>query len=111
MVHVIAGDTGLTQDRQPTDGLRELAADLGARWHEVQQDDPARAIIGIARQHEVTQILIGPIHRSWPHIAVGGRIVRRVFEEAGASGIDVLVIARRELPPAEALDPSAANES
>ena len=110
MVHVIAGDTGLTQDRQLSDGLRELAADLGARWHEVQQDDPARAIIGIARQHEVTQILIGPIHRSWPHIAVGGRIVRRVFEEAGASGIDVLVIARRELPP-ETLDPSAANES
>ena len=111
VVHVIAGDTGLTQDRQLSDGLRELAADLGARWHEVQQDDPARAIIGIARQHEVTQILIGPIHRSWPHIAVGGRIVRRVFEEAGASGIDVLVIARRELPPAETLDPSAANES
>ena len=96
VVHVIAGDTGLTQDRQPTDRLRELSADLGARWHEVQQeDDPARAIIGIARQHEVTQILIGPIHRSWPHIAVGGRIVRRVFEEAGASGIDVLIVAYR----------------
>jgi two-component system, OmpR family, sensor histidine kinase KdpD len=111
VVHVIAGDTGLTRDGQPTGGLRELAADLGARWHEIQQDDPARAIIGIARQHEITQILIGPIHRSWPHIAVGGRIVRRVFEEAGASGIDVLIIAHRELPRAQALDPSAANES
>ena len=51
------------------------------------------------------------IHRSWWHIAVGGPIVRRVIEEAGASGIDVLIIARRELPPAEALEPSAANES
>ena len=111
LVYVIADDTASTPDRQPTDGLRELAADLGARWHEIQQDDPARAIIGIARQHEITQILIGPIHRSWPHIAVGGRIVRRVFEEAGASGIDVLIIARRELPPAEGPDPSAANES
>ena len=100
VVHVIVDDTGLTGDHQSTDGLRELAADLGARWHEIQQDDPARAIIGFARQHEITQILIGPIHRSWPHIAVGGRIVRRVFEEAGACGIDVLVIARRELPPA-----------
>jgi K+-sensing histidine kinase KdpD len=77
----------------------------------MQQDDPARAIVGFARHHEITQILLGPIHRSWPHIAVGGRIVRRVFEEAGASGIDVLVIARRELPPAEAIDPSAASES
>ncbi len=111
VVHVIAdGDTGLTRDPQPINGLRELTADLGARWHEVQQDDPARAIIGFARQHEITQIVIGPIHRSWPHIAVGGRIVRRIFEEAGASGIDVLVIARRDLPPAQAPDPSAANE-
>jgi hypothetical protein len=42
---------------------------------------------------------------------VGGRIVRRVFEEAGASGIDVLIIARRELPAAGALDPGAANQS
>jgi len=111
VVHVIVDDTGLTWDRQPIDGLRELTADLGARWHEIQQDDPARAIIGFARQHEITQIVIGPIHRSWPHIAVSWRIVRRIFEEAAASGIDVLVIARRDLPPAQALDPGAANES
>jgi two-component system sensor histidine kinase KdpD len=111
VVHVIVDDTGLSGDRQPIDGLRALAADLGARWHEIQQDDPARAIVGFAQQHEITQILIGPIHRSWPHIAVGGRIVRRVFEEAGASGIDVLIIARRELPAAEALDSGAAKQS
>jgi two-component system sensor histidine kinase KdpD len=111
VVHVIVDDTGLSGDRQPIDGLRALAADLGARWHEIQQDDPARAIVGFAQQHEITQILIGPIHRSWPHIPVGGRIVRRVFEEAGASGIDVLIIARRELPAAEALDSGAANQS
>jgi two-component system, OmpR family, sensor histidine kinase KdpD len=111
VVHVIVDDTGLSGDHQPIDGLRALAADLGARWHEIQQDDPARAIVGFAQQHEITQILIGPIHRSWPHLAVGGRIVRRVFEEAGASGIDVLIIARRELPAAEALDSGAANQS
>ena len=97
VVHVIVDDTGLSGDRQPID--------------EIQQDDPARAIVGFAQQHEITQILIGPIHRSWPHIAVGGRIVRRVFEEAGASGIDVLIIARRELPAAEALDSGAASQS
>ena len=111
VVHVIVDDTGLSGEGQPIDGLRALAADLGARWHEIQQDDPARAIVGFAQQHEITQILIGPIHRSWPHIAVGGRIVRRVFEEAGASGIDVLIIARRELPAAEALGSGAVNRS
>jgi len=111
VVHVMVDDTGLSRGRRSIDELRELAADLGARWHEIQQGDPARAIVGFARQHEITQIVIGPIHRSWWHIAVRGPIVRRIIEEAGVSGIDVLIIARRELPPAEALDPSAASES
>jgi two-component system, OmpR family, sensor histidine kinase KdpD len=105
VVHVIVDDTGLSGDRRSIDGLRGLAADLGARWHEIQEDDPARAIVGFARQHEITQILISPIHRSWWHIAVGGPIVRRVIEEAGASGIDVLIIARRDLPPSQAHHP------
>ena len=95
--------------RASVDGLRRQVERRG-------QNDQLRAstrcavAVGFARQHEITQILIGPIHRSWPHIAVGGRIVRRVFEEAAASGIDVLIIARRELPPPGALDPSAASE-
>ena len=99
VVHVIIADTGLTRDRQSTDELRELAADLGARWHEIQQDDPAQAIVGFARQREITQIVIGPIHRSWWYIAVGGPVVRRVIEEAGASGIDVLIIVRPRAAP------------
>jgi hypothetical protein len=49
--------------------------------------------------------------RNWWHITDGGPILRRVIHEAGASGIDVLVISRRETPPAEALDSSAAKES
>jgi len=102
VVHVVAGDTGLAGDRRSIDGLQALAADLGAHWHELQQDDPAPAIVGFARQHEITQIVIGPTHGSWWHTAVGGPVVRRVIEEAGASGIDVLITARRELPSAEA---------
>jgi two-component system, OmpR family, sensor histidine kinase KdpD len=111
VVHVIVGDTGLPGDRQSIDGLRQLTADLGARWHEVQDDDPARAIVGFAQQHQITQIVIGSIQRNWWHITDGGPILRRVIHEAGASGIDVLVISRRGTPPAEALDSSAAKES
>jgi two-component system, OmpR family, sensor histidine kinase KdpD len=92
VVHVVVGDDGLSGDRRPVDALRELTADLGAHWHEIQHDDPARAIIGFARQHEITQIVIGPIHGSWWRIA--GPIVRRIIEEASASGIDVLITAR-----------------
>jgi two-component system, OmpR family, sensor histidine kinase KdpD len=104
VVHVV-GDTGsLSSDRRSIDGLRELAADLGARWHEIQQDDPARAIVGFARQQEITQIVIGPIHGSWWHMAIGGPIVRRIIEECVASGIDVLITGRHQPPPAPALE-------
>jgi hypothetical protein len=41
----------------------------------------------------------------------GGPILRRVIHDAGASGIDVLIISRRGTPAAEALDSSAAKES
>ncbi len=105
VVHVITGDTSPPADSRPVDGLRQLAADLGARWHEIEDDDPARAVVSFAREHQITQIVIGSIQHSWWHIPGGGRIVRRVIHEAGASGIDVHLIARRELPPAETLEP------
>ena len=108
VVHVVVGDTTPPGDGQPIDELRELAADLGARWHQIEDDDPAQALVSFAREHQITQIVIGSIQRSWWHIADGGRIVQRVIHEAGTFGIDVHLIARRELPPAEALDSSAA---
>ena len=111
VVYVIADDAGLSGDRPSIDGLRRLATDLGAHWHEIQQEDHARAIVGFARQHEITQIVIGPVHLSWWHMAVGGPIVRQVIEEAGASAIDVLIVGRHELSPAEAPGPDAAHES
>ena len=107
VVNVIAGDTGLPGDRQATDGLRQLAADLGARWHEVQDDDPAQAVIDFARQRQVTQIVIGSVQRSWWHITDAGPVVRKVIHEASACGIDVLIVARREAPVAVEPDPGA----
>jgi two-component system sensor histidine kinase KdpD len=109
VVHVIAGDTSRPGDRRSTDQLRQLAVDLGARWHQIQDDDPARAIASFARQHQITQIVIGSSRRSrWQQLTGGGSNVQRVIREAGAFGIDVHVIARRELPPAEAFEASAA---
>jgi two-component system sensor histidine kinase KdpD len=109
VVHVIAGDTSRPGDRRSIDQLRQLAVDLGARWHQIQDDDPARAIASFARQHQITQIVIGSSRRSrWQQLTGGGSNVQRVIREAGAFGIDVHVIARRELPPAEAFEASAA---
>jgi two-component system, OmpR family, sensor histidine kinase KdpD len=109
VVHVIVGDTSPPADGRPVDELRQLAADLGARWHEIEDDDPARALVSFAREHQITQIVIGSIQHSWWRIPGGGPIVRQVIHEASASGIDVHLIARPELP-ADALKPSAANQ-
>jgi two-component system sensor histidine kinase KdpD len=97
VVHVTSGDAGRTADRQRIGELQALAADLGARWHELQDDDPARAIAGFARRHQITQIVIGSSQRSrWQQLMGGGSNVQRVIREAGSHGIDVHVIALRQ---------------
>jgi two-component system, OmpR family, sensor histidine kinase KdpD len=55
-VTVSGADRG---NQQAIEKLRELAADIGARWHEIHDDEPAQAIASFARRHEVTQIVIG----------------------------------------------------
>ncbi len=64
MVHVTVSDTTLPEDTRPVDRLRELAADLGGRWHQIQDDDPAEAIVSFAREHQITQIVTGSIQPS-----------------------------------------------
>jgi two-component system sensor histidine kinase KdpD len=110
VVHVIAGDASGQGDSRAIETLKGLTADLGARWHEMQDHDPARALIDFARDHQVKQIVIGSSQRSrWQEFTGGGSIVRRVIREAGAVGIDVHVIVRRELTPEES-DPAPAIE-
>jgi two-component system, OmpR family, sensor histidine kinase KdpD len=111
VVHVIVGDTSPSRDGRPIDALRALTADLGARWHEMDDDDPARALVSFAREHQVTQIVIGSIQDSWWHIVGGGPVLRRVIHEAGVFGIDVLIIAHREWPPDAAPESGAAKDS
>ena len=112
VVHVLAGDSSRRGDRQAIDKLRGLSADLGARWHEIQDDDPARALTHFARDHQITQIVIGSSQRSrWQELLGGGSIVRRVIREAGAVGIDVHTIARREVLPSEAAEESDIDSS
>ena len=111
VVHVIADDSSRPGDRRPAGRLRELAADVGARWHEIRDADPARAIARFARQHQITQIVIGSSRRSrWQQLTGGGSNVQRVIREAGAFGIDVHVIAHREMPRAGAFEAGASAE-
>jgi two-component system sensor histidine kinase KdpD len=102
VVHVMSEDTSRAADQEATAQLRELAADVGARWHEMQDDDPARAIARFAQEHQITEIVIGSSQRSrWQQLVGGGSHVVKVIREAGAVGIDVHVVARRDSPPAK----------
>ena len=96
-VIVIASDATRSGDKRRIEKLRELAADVGARWHEIPGDDPARAIASFARENQITQIVIGSSRRSrWQQLTGGGSNVMRVIKEAGALDIDVHVIALRK---------------
>jgi len=79
--------------------LQALASDLGADWHEVVHTDPAQAITDFAEEHQITQIVLGSSQKSrWQELTGRGAIVRHVIRKAGKLGIDVSVIARREIP-------------
>jgi two-component system sensor histidine kinase KdpD len=106
VVHVAASDaipSARPADRPAVAKLRELAADVGARWHEIADDDPARAIARFAGEHQITQIVIGSSRRSrWQQLTGGGSNVTRVIREADPLGIDVHVIALRRTAPGPA---------
>jgi two-component system, OmpR family, sensor histidine kinase KdpD len=111
VVHVVSGDATRPGGQRSVERLEELTADLGADWHEIHDDDPVRTIITFAREHQITQIVIGSSRRSRWRQLTGGSNMARIIREAGTSGIDVHVIARREAPgvvPAGASEVSGA---
>ncbi|HTX63030.1 MAG TPA: universal stress protein [Acidimicrobiales bacterium] len=84
------------------DALRGLAQDVGGRWIEVDGENPADTVVKVAADHQVTQIVVGATQRSrWDEFAHGS-VVRKVLRAAAEQGIDVHVIARRELQEADA---------
>lgn len=103
VVHVSPPNGSRPKERRSIDSLQTVAAGVGARWYEIEDDDPARAIARFAQQHQITQLVIGASRRSrWQQLISGGSIVQRVIRAAGAFGIDVHVISRREPPSAGA---------
>jgi two-component system sensor histidine kinase KdpD len=99
VLHVNAADATPMRDKAGFESLKTLGRDLGARWNEVVHPDPAVAITEFAKEHQITQIVIGSSQKSrWQELRGGGPVVRHVIRKAGNLGIDVHVIARRELP-------------
>jgi two-component system, OmpR family, sensor histidine kinase KdpD len=85
------GGDGLAQ-------LRQAAADVGATWHDLDADDLATALVEYAKSEQVTQIVVGSSQRSrWLEVIGGGSIVGRVSRLAARAGIDVHIVALREV--------------
>jgi len=99
VVHVDSSDATPARASKTLAPLQALASDLGADWHEVVHTDPAQAITDFAEEHQITQIVLGSSQKSrWQELTGRGAIVRHVIRKAGKLGIDVSVIARREIP-------------
>jgi two-component system sensor histidine kinase KdpD len=105
VLYIASSDATRPGDTKALKKLEQLTADVGARWHEVPGDDPARAIARFAQEHQITQIVIGSSQRSrWQQLLAGGSRVKRIIQEVGPLGIDVHVIALSKTPreaPAE----------
>jgi two-component system sensor histidine kinase KdpD len=108
VVHIESGDAARKAKNGQLDLLRRVTSDVGAKWTELQADDPAQALMDLARRLHVTQIVVGSSQRSrWQELRGGGSIVRKISQLAAEAGIDVHIIARREVSPekAELLEP------
>jgi two-component system sensor histidine kinase KdpD len=105
-VHVISADQSRQRDADSLAALHRLADDLGAHWHEITKDDPARALVEFANEHQITQIVLGSSRRSRWEEMTKGSVVQRVLRFASDSGADVHVIARRDIESAPGTDTS-----
>lgn len=98
-VHVrgVDADVGSADRNEALGTIRKLVEAVGGSWHEVSGDEPARAVVDVAKEQQVTQIVVGATRRSRWEEWTRGSVVRKMLRFAAEAGIDVHVIARREL--------------
>jgi two-component system sensor histidine kinase KdpD len=98
VVHVASQDA--VRRRGDDDGLarlRQVAAEVGATWHDLDASNLASALVEYAKSTQVTQIMVGSSQRNhWPELIGGGSIVGNVSRLAARAGIDVHIMAVRE---------------
>ncbi|GHJ42309.1 universal stress protein [Streptomyces sp. TS71-3] len=94
-VHIQRGDGLTAASPRLLDDQRTLVNELGGTYHTVESDDPARAILGFAREVNATQIVIGATRRSRLKGLLGRGIGESVIEGSG-DDIDVHVVTHAE---------------
>jgi two-component system sensor histidine kinase KdpD len=102
IVHVaISPDTGGRSPDDYLDRLKQVVSDVGATWHQLDAGDPVSALIEFATNEHITEIVVGSSQRSrWRELIGGGSAVTRVSRLAARAGIDVHIVARREMTAA-----------
>ncbi len=97
VVYIATGTNGQGRDVRLA-RLRQVTSDVGASWHHLHAEDPAVALVEFARDEQVTQIVLGASkRRRWQELASGGSMVRRISRLAARAGIDVYIVASREI--------------
>lgn len=92
-VHVHAAETS-PRNADALAELHALADQLGASWHELD-GDPAQAIMRVAQEHHITQIVIGRSrHSRWGRLTAGGSTVRRLTRRTMSAAIDLHIVTR-----------------
>ena len=72
----------------------QLAEDLGAQVIRTQSDDIAHTLVAIAKEHQVTQIVLGQPARSWWEEALRGSTVNRLLRLS--TEMDIHIVPRGE---------------
>ena len=99
VVHVTSGDGERRSRSGRLAEVHQVVVDVGANWHEVAGDDVVETLAAFARQHQITQIVIGASQRSrWQQLKGRGSIVKRFTQLAARGEVDVHIIGRREAP-------------
>ena len=97
IVHILSDAPTRRSRDERLASVRQVVADVGASWHELDTDDPAGALIEFGRSHQITQIVIGSSQCGrWAQLTCDGPAARRVSRLAVRAGIDVHILARRE---------------
>jgi two-component system, OmpR family, sensor histidine kinase KdpD len=98
VVHVSGPGSARPDQASQLAQLRDVASDVGASWHELHADDLASVLVEFAQGRQVTQIVLGSSQRSrWREMLTGGSTVTRVSRLAARAGLDIHIVARREL--------------
>ncbi len=72
----------------------QLAEDLGAQVIRTQSKDIARTLVSLAKEHQVTQIVLGQPARSWWEEALRGSTVNRLLRLS--TEMDIHIVPRGE---------------